>query len=141
MTINVNCGSCGTFYSLKPETVGQTFACQSCGTLINIPTGNQLTPNSPMGGRSPTQGVPVQPVRRLSGTFDFLSGLPIIYYVIALVNGVVCGIGTAAIGFNSWPGEAVIAQLVGYTVGSTLSIFAVGRVIQLLQQIRNAVRI
>ena len=140
MTINVNCGSCGKFYSLKPETAGQTFACQSCGTQINIPSGNQLTPNSPQGGQSPTQGVPIQPLPRRSGSSDFLSGLPIIYYVLAILNGAVCGIGTAALGFTTNIGEVELGQLIGYTVGSTLSIFAVGRVIQLLQQIRDAVR-
>ena len=35
---------------------------------------------------------------------------------------------------------AEIGGLIGYTVGAVLSMFAVGRVIELLQQIRDAVR-
>ena len=33
-----------------------------------------------------------------------------------------------------------IGAMIGYTVGAVLSMFAVGRVIELLQQIRDAVR-
>ena len=61
MAISVNCDSCGKLYSLKTETAGQMFVCQSCGSQVNIPSGNQLTANPPQGGQAQTQRVPVHP--------------------------------------------------------------------------------
>ena len=69
---------------------------------------------------------------------EFLSGLPATYYVLATLCGIVLLIFTLvnADEFNSFQ----IGSLIGYTVGAVLSMFAVGRVIELLQQIRDAVR-
>ncbi len=53
MTININCGSCGKFYNLKPETAGQTFVCQSCGSQVAVP-GRQPEAAQPVADSSPT---------------------------------------------------------------------------------------
>ena len=69
---------------------------------------------------------------------EFLSSLATIYYGMALLFGVVL------IGFTIANADELssteIGAWVGYTVGAVLSMFAVGRVIELLQQIRDAVR-
>jgi hypothetical protein len=70
--------------------------------------------------------------------YEALSSLPTIYYGLAIFCGTVLLIVTLA---NS--GELTgseIGYMIGWTFGSVLSMFAVGRVIQLLQQIRDAVR-
>lgn len=69
---------------------------------------------------------------------ELLSVLPAIYYRLAILCGVVL------IGFTIANSDELssteIGAWVGYTVGAVLSMFAVGRVIELLQQIRDAVR-
>ena len=69
---------------------------------------------------------------------ELLSSLPGIYYGLAILCGVVL------IGFTIANSDELssteIGAWVGYTVGAVLSMFAVGRVIELLQQIRDAVR-
>ena len=69
---------------------------------------------------------------------ELLSGLPATYYVLAILCGIVLMIFTLvnADKFNSFQ----IGSLIGYTVGGVLSMLAVGRVIELLQDIRDAVR-
>ena len=69
---------------------------------------------------------------------EFLSGLPATYYVLAICCGIVLLIFTLVNSdqFNS----TQIGSLIGWTFGSVLSMLAVGRVIELLQQIRDAVR-
>ena len=71
--------------------------------------------------------------------YEALSSLPAIYYFLAILCGVVL------IGFTIANSDELsstqIGAWVGYTVGGVLSMFAVGRVIELLQQIRDAVRI
>ena len=70
--------------------------------------------------------------------YEALSSLPGIYYGLAILCGVVL------IGFTLANSDELssteIGAWVGYTVGAVLSMFAVGRVIELLQQIRDAVR-
>jgi hypothetical protein len=70
--------------------------------------------------------------------YEALFVLPGIYYGLAMLCGVVL------IGFTIANSEKLssteIGGLIGYTVGAVLSMFAVGRVIELLQQIRDAVR-
>ena len=70
--------------------------------------------------------------------YEALSSLPTIYYGLAILCGVVL------IGFTIANSDELsstqIGAWVGYTVGGVLSMFAVGRVIELLQQIRDAVR-
>ena len=70
--------------------------------------------------------------------YEALSSLPGIYYGLAILCGVVL------IGFTIANSDELssteIGAWVGYTVGAVLSMFAVGRVIELLQQIRDAVR-
>lgn len=69
---------------------------------------------------------------------ELLSRLPGIYYGLAIFCGVVLLVFTAA---NSDElSSTQIGAWIGYTVGAVLSMFAVGRVIELLEQIRNAVR-
>ncbi len=69
---------------------------------------------------------------------ELLSSLPGIYYGLAIFCGVVLLVFTAA---NSDElSSTQIGAWIGYTVGAVLSMFAVGRVIELLEQIRNAVR-
>jgi hypothetical protein len=70
--------------------------------------------------------------------YEALSSLPTIYYVLAIFCGVVLLIVTL-VNAGDLSG-AEIGGLIGYTVGAVLSMFAVGRVIELLQQIRDAVR-
>jgi hypothetical protein len=69
---------------------------------------------------------------------ELLSGLPATYYGLAILCGVVL------IGFTIANADELssteIGEWVGYTVGAVLSMFAVGRVIQLLEDIRDAVR-
>ena len=69
---------------------------------------------------------------------EHLNSLPVIYYGLAILCGIVLLGFTAA---NSGElSSTEIGAWVGYTVGAVLSMFAVGRVIELLQQIRDAVR-
>ena len=71
-------------------------------------------------------------------TGEVLSGLPAIYYGLAIFCGIVLLLVTL---FNAEKlSGAEIGAMIGYTIGSVLSMFAVGRVIELLQQIRDAVR-
>jgi Na+/H+ antiporter NhaC len=69
---------------------------------------------------------------------ELLSDLPGAFYGLAILCGVVLLIFTLvnADKFSSFQ----IGSLIGYTVGGALSMLAVGRVIELLQQIRDAVR-
>ena len=71
-------------------------------------------------------------------TGALLSGLPAIYYVLAIFCGAVLVVFTIANAdeLNS----TQIGAWIGYTVGAVLSMLTVGRVIELLQQIRDAVR-
>jgi len=69
---------------------------------------------------------------------ELLSDLPATYYVLAILCGVVLLIFTL-VNAKDLSG-AEIGSLIGYTVGGVLSMFAIGRVIELLQQIRDAVR-
>jgi len=71
-------------------------------------------------------------------TGELLSGLPAIYYVLAIFCGAVLVVFTIANAdeLNS----TQIGAWIGYTVGAVLSMLTVGRVIELLQQIRDAVR-
>jgi hypothetical protein len=67
-----------------------------------------------------------------------LSNLHLLYYSLATIGGGVLLIYTV---FNSDElSGAEVGYMIGWTFGSVLSMFAVGRVIQLLQQIRDAVR-
>ncbi len=66
---------------------------------------------------------------------DLLSGLPAIYYGLAILCGIIILIFTFA---NADKFSSIqLGYLIGSTVGGVLSMFAVGRVIQLLQQIRD----
>ena len=69
---------------------------------------------------------------------ELLSDLPGAFYGLAILCGIVLLIFTLvnADKFNSFQ----IGSLIGCTVGGVLSMLAGGRVIQLLQQIRDAVR-
>jgi hypothetical protein len=66
---------------------------------------------------------------------DVLSVLPVIYYGLAIICGAVLLFATI-VNFDKFS-YAEAGAMIGYTVGSVLSMFAVGRVIQLLQQIRD----
>ena len=69
---------------------------------------------------------------------SMLSKLPGIYYVLAIFCGItILGFATAN---KDELNSLQIGTSIGYTVGTVLSMFAVGRVIQLLQQIRDVVR-
>ena len=69
---------------------------------------------------------------------ELICDLPAIYYGLAILCGITLLIFTAA---NSDElSSTQIGARVGYTVGGVLSMFAVGRVIELLQDIRDAVR-
>ena len=67
--------------------------------------------------------------------YELLSCLPVIYYGLAIICGAVLLFATIVNFEKSSYAEA--GAMIGYTVGSVLSMFAVGRVIQLLQQIRD----
>ena len=69
---------------------------------------------------------------------EVLSSLPTIYYGLAIFCGVVLLIVTL-INAKELSGEEV-GYMIGWIFGSVLSMFAIGRVIELLQQIRDAVR-
>ena len=64
-----------------------------------------------------------------------LNRLPFVFYVLAVIVGFVVLMSMSAAKELS---GAEIGALIGYTVGSVLSMFAVGRVIQLLHQIRDS---
>ena len=66
---------------------------------------------------------------------ELLSGLPVLYYVLATICGAVLLLATI-VNFEELK-DAERGAMIGYTVGSVLSMFAVGRVIELLQQIRD----
>ena len=63
---------------------------------------------------------------------DTLSGLPVLYYVLAIICGVVLLVFT--LDQSRSLSNAEIGAWIGYTVGAVLSMFAVGRVIELLQK-------
>ena len=70
--------------------------------------------------------------------YEFMSGLPTIYYCLAIL----CGLGllfVTLVNAKDLSG-AEIGGLIGYTAGAVLSMFAVGRAIELLEDIRDAVR-
>ena len=69
---------------------------------------------------------------------EVLGRLPAICYSLAVTGGVVLLILTVQTAGNLTAAE--IGVMIGYTTGSILSMFVVGRGIQLLQQIRNAVQ-
>ena len=66
---------------------------------------------------------------------ELLSCLPELYYGLATICGAVLLLATI-VNFEELE-DAERGAMIGYTVGSVLSMFAVGRVIQLLQQIRD----
>jgi hypothetical protein len=70
--------------------------------------------------------------------YEVLSDLPFIFYLLAILCGVVL------IGFTianaAERNSTQMGAWIGYTIGSVLSMLAVGRVIELLQQILDAVR-
>jgi len=70
--------------------------------------------------------------------YEALRSLPSIYYGLAMFCGIVLAMVTLA-NFGELSG-AEIGYMIGWIFGSVLSMFAVGRVIELLQQIRDAVR-
>ena len=67
-----------------------------------------------------------------------LSGLPSLYYILAMFCGGTLLLFTVA----NWDklDSFQVGSLIGYTVGGVVSMLAVGRVIELLEQIRDAVR-
>ena len=71
---------------------------------------------------------------KVRGEAGFLSSLPTIYYFLAILCGIILLVG----GLSTNPSDSEAGALIGYTVGVVLSMFAVGRVIQLLQQSRAA---
>jgi len=76
--------------------------------------------------------------RGLYEGFEVLSYIPIIFYALAII----CGIGFLIVSLDNTEklSGIQIVVTIGSAAGYVLSIFAVGRVIQLLQQIRDAVR-
>jgi hypothetical protein len=70
--------------------------------------------------------------------YEFMSSLHDVYYGMAIFCGIVLLIFTLVTAVNV--GLAAAWLILCYTVGAVLSMFAVGRVIELLQQIRDAVR-
>ena len=70
--------------------------------------------------------------RKALGEGGFLSSLPTIYYSLAIFCGIVLLLATVSTSQNSSDTET--GAMIGYTVGAVLSMFAVGRVIELLQR-------
>lgn len=66
---------------------------------------------------------------------DFLNRLPFAFYLLAIIAGVVL------IGFTIANSDELssteIGGVLGYTVGAVLSMLAVGRIIEVLHQIRD----
>ena len=71
------------------------------------------------------------------GSFDLLNRLPFVFYVLAVIGGVVVLMSMFA---SKELSGAEAGAMLGYTVGAVLSMFAVGRIIEVLHQIRDAVR-
>ncbi|MBT5125409.1 MAG: hypothetical protein HOH50_08185 [Planctomycetaceae bacterium] len=69
---------------------------------------------------------------------EVLGRLPVICYCLAVIGGFVFLTFTVATAGDL--SDAEIGAMIGCTAGSILSMFVVGRMIQLLQQIRDAVR-
>ena len=95
----------------------------------------KLVPNEPEPNKSEPSAVTPSP---RPTTTEVLGLLPAIYYFLALFCGVVL-IGFTIANVDEL-NSTQIGAWIGYTVGAVLSMLAVGRVIELLQQIRDAVR-
>ena len=80
----------------------------------------------------------IRKLRESDSSREAFSRLPTIYYVLAVFCGVVL-MGFTVVNFENFS-VVETGAWVGYTVGTVLSMLTVGRVIQLLQQIRDAVR-
>jgi hypothetical protein len=138
----IECSSCKEQVNLPTwrVLVGGPVKCSSCGVYVNQHDGQPYfqkdgTTTSP----SAVTSAPSRTTHASTPTdYEALSSLPTIYYVLAIFCGVVL------IGFTIANSDELssteIGAWVGYTVGGVLSMFAVGRVIELLQQIRDAVR-
>jgi len=102
--------------------------------LISIFVGGNVMYRMFTKGKTSSDGpIPISAPGSLVG--DLINRLPTIYYFLGIIAGIVLLVAT----FGSQSDAEKVAML-GYTVGAVLSMFAVGRVIELLQQIRDAVR-
>ena len=90
-------------------------------------------------GRTASRPDPTTKTQALRVTDGFMERLPSIFYKLAVFCGVVLVAFTFAISDDLSGSE--IGVLVGWIVGSVLSILAVGRVLELLQQIRDEIRL
>ena len=126
-------------YFFKPKTLIGTDSTEDDAETVST---KNPSPGATAGISRTTSAVTPAPRRTTHASrptdYEALSSLPTIYYGLAIFCGTVLLIVTLA---NS--GELTgseIGYMIGWTFGSVLSMFAVGRVIQLLQQIRDAVR-
>ncbi len=111
-------------------------------TPVVTPTPDSSTPAvTPTPSRSPSVVAPAAsrstPAPRPTD-YEFMSSLHDVYYGLAILCGIVLLIVTLVI--SGELSGAEVGYMIGWTFGSVLSMFAVGRVIELLQQIRDAVR-
>jgi hypothetical protein len=118
------------FYEDSNSTDTEVVSTESPSTAVTTAPSRSTSAVTPAPRRTTHASTPTD--------YETLSSLPTIYYVLAIFCGVVLLIVTL-VNAGDLSG-AEIGGLIGYTVGAVLSMFAIGRVIELLQQIRDAVR-
>jgi len=123
-------------YFVGPNFDGIAFviiACVTCGLFLFFSRDKRKDSTSAV---APAESRPTHAPRPID--YEALRSLPSIYYGLAMFCGTVLAMVTLA-NFGELSG-AEIGYMIGWIFGSVLSMFAVGRVIELLQQIRDAVR-
>jgi hypothetical protein len=77
----------------------------------------------------------VTSVAKTVGSFDLLNRLPFAFYLLGIIGGFILFGFTVATAAESSTAET--GAMFGYTIGATLSIIGFGRIIEVLQQIRD----
>jgi hypothetical protein len=76
-----------------------------------------------------------KPLVKTVGSFDLLNRLPFAFYLLGIIGGFILFGFTVATAAESSTAET--GAMFGYTIGASLSIIAIGRIIEVLQQIRD----
>ena len=77
----------------------------------------------------------VASVTKTVGSFDLLNRLPFVFYLLGIIGGFILLCFTGATAAESSTAET--GAMFGYTIGASLSIIGFGRIIEVLQQIRD----
>ncbi|HIA63390.1 MAG TPA: hypothetical protein EYN93_10935 [Planctomycetaceae bacterium] len=124
-------GVIGYFYNPKPPT--ETDSTEDSPS-IDIPKSWQKQyEQSP--GVTPVPSHSVASVAKTVGSFDLLNRLPFAFYLLGIIGGFILFGFTVATAAESSTAET--GAMFGYTIGASLSIIGFGRIIEVLQQIRD----